>query len=160
MGGPGTAKTATIHQFLGRFSKEEHSSKTVNFSYLTTPGIFQQAIEVRREGEVRLGGVGYAWGLPLCGLGRCSLVRSIRTAVATPFADHSWPCSLPDPPQGTVEKRQGRTYGPPSGKTLTVFIDDISMPAINDWGDQVGAAMGCACARLSNVLVRVSAIHQ
>lgn len=47
VGGPGTAKTATIQQFLGRFNKEEHTSKTITFSYLTTPGIFQQAIEVR-----------------------------------------------------------------------------------------------------------------
>ncbi|KAL4452763.1 hypothetical protein ABPG75_008425, partial [Micractinium tetrahymenae] len=83
VGGPGTAKTSTIQQFLGRFSKEEHTSKTITFSYLTTPGIFQTSVE------------------------------------------------------GAVEKRQGRTFGPPGGKTMTVFIDDISMPAINEWSDQV-----------------------
>eukprot|EP00887_Chlorella_sp_A99_P001633 scaffold8.g1633.t1 len=83
VGGPGTAKTTMVQQFLGRFSKDDHLAKTITFSYLTTPGLFQQSME------------------------------------------------------SVVEKRQGRTYGPPGGKAMTVFVDDISMPHINEWGDQV-----------------------
>ena len=37
---------------------------------------------------------------------------------------------------GWIEKRQGRTFGPVSGKKMIVFIDDVSMPDINEWGDQ------------------------
>ena len=39
--------------------------------------------------------------------------------------------------ESSVEKRQGRTFGPPSGKKMVLFVDDFSMPDINKWGDQI-----------------------
>nr|Q39575.1 RecName: Full=Dynein gamma chain, flagellar outer arm [Chlamydomonas reinhardtii]7KZM_C Chain C, Dynein gamma chain, flagellar outer arm [Chlamydomonas reinhardtii]7KZN_C Chain C, Dynein gamma chain, flagellar outer arm [Chlamydomonas reinhardtii]7KZO_C Chain C, Dynein gamma chain, flagellar outer arm [Chlamydomonas reinhardtii]8GLV_AD Chain AD, Dynein gamma chain, flagellar outer arm [Chlamydomonas reinhardtii]8GLV_AX Chain AX, Dynein gamma chain, flagellar outer arm [Chlamydomonas reinhar len=83
VGGPGTAKTNTINQFISKFNAETTANKTITFSSLTTPGIFQMSIE------------------------------------------------------GAVEKRQGRTFGPPGGKQMCIFVDDISMPYINEWGHQV-----------------------
>ena len=74
IGGPGTAKTSTVLQYLSRQDKSTTMFKKLSFSSATTPSIFQRQIEA------------------------------------------------------SVEKRQGRTFGPPGGKKMLVFIDDISMP--------------------------------
>lgn len=50
-----------------------------------------------------------------------------------------------------LERRQGRSFGPPTGRVLSLLIDDVNMPATNDWGDQVrlrgmegvGTCIGC-----------------
>ena len=140
MGGPGTAKTSTIQQFLGRFSKDDHLSKTITFSYLTAPMIFQRAVEAScRGGEGQQEG---RWSA--CNIGSNISSQRQQRCFQHPCCTSPWPRSAPacPLPQGAVEKRQGRTYGPPGGKTMTIFIDDISMPAINEWGDQArGAAL-------------------
>jgi len=49
--------------------------------------------------------------------------------------------TLPSMFQATVEAecdfKVGKEFAPPGNKMMTLFIDDMSMPFVNKWGDQI-----------------------
>lgn len=109
IGEQGTAKTVMIKGYTKKYDPETDLFKSLTFSSATEPMMFQVLVTL----------------LLLLGSESAFDLR-----VSTTFLS-----------QRTIgryiEKRIGSTYGPPGGHRMTVFVDDINMPVVNGWGDQV-----------------------
>ena len=53
------------------------------------------------------------------------------------FSSATAPKMFQDSIDADLEKKTGRNYCPSNNKIMLVFIDDISMPFVNEWGDQI-----------------------
>jgi len=53
------------------------------------------------------------------------------------FSYYTLPHNFQEAIDGEVEKKNAKLYRPPGDKSLTIFLDDVSMPQINEWGDQI-----------------------
>ena len=73
----------------------------------------------------------YLSGLPSTSFTRLNINFSSRTAAADVQTNL----------EANVDKRSGAIYGPPSGKKLIIFIDDLNMPKVDTYGTQQPIAL-------------------
>jgi dynein heavy chain len=53
------------------------------------------------------------------------------------FSSATEPFNFQEAIESELERKQARIFVPIGNKNLTVFIDDMSMPFVNAWGDQI-----------------------
>ena len=112
IGEQGSAKTTLINSFFKKYKSDEHVVMNSNFSSTTTPQLFQKSVE--SSVDKRMGNV---YGPPAGGLVTFKvIIASLNLKYIDGFIYQI--CSH-------------------SGKHMTIFVDDVNLPEINEWGDQV-----------------------
>lgn len=115
-GEAGTAKSVMMKSYMSKHDPEHHLNKFFNFSSASTPNMVQViTLSVNKL--------------------LIEACEDLYDYVLNYFTTKLF--SFQRVFESYVEKRVGTTYGPPGGRKMSIFIDDINMPAINEWGDQI-----------------------
>lgn len=69
----------------------------------------------------------------------CSRPKNESVTKTLTFSSLTTPAIVQASVEACFSKRQGRSYGPPAGRVLTLLFDDLGAPALNEWGDQVAS---------------------
>eukprot|EP00916_Digyalum_oweni_P009684 GHVL01016321.1.p1 GENE.GHVL01016321.1~~GHVL01016321.1.p1 ORF type:complete len:1870 (+),score=456.95 GHVL01016321.1:3343-8952(+) len=73
-------------------------------------------------------------------LNKYDLTKSLSKQVN--FSSATSPGMLQKSVESEVERKTGKTFCPPFSKWQTMFLDDMSMPIVNAWGDQITLELG------------------
>lgn len=153
VGQSGTAKTLTVQTYLGSLDAATNIVLNMNFSSRTSSMDVQRAVEV-----------GHLQHLARSQLSPLDLQRPYSTLYmqrSRSGGSHhvelnllqsclchgafKCVCAVLDEYvaslQDTTEKRTKDTYGPPMGKRLLVFLDDLNMPKVDSYGTQQPIAL-------------------
>lgn len=169
VGDPGTSKTVTASSSLGSLDAGTNAVLAMAFSSTTSSADVQRALDERTEKRTKVGGKGcklqgrlraeggslvphcaawpaVAWVLVAKLIDGDGLHARFVAAPAHNSLTGWWhlfdartipaPLALPPPP-----RRSQDTYGPPSGKRLLLFLDDLNMPRLDTYGTQQPLAL-------------------
>ncbi|XP_070784429.1 dynein axonemal heavy chain 5 [Enoplosus armatus] len=152
---PHTQNDQTIFEFtVNEQGQWEHWSNKVpeyvypkdhipDYSSILVPNVdnvrmdfLMQTIMKQRKAVLLIGEQGTAKTVMIKGY-TSKLDPELHLSKTVNFSSATLPSMFQRTIESYIDKRMGATYGPPAGRRMTVFVDDINMPVINEWGDQI-----------------------